>query len=270
VRAGVRRVAEAVSPGLAAWLRTVSQRRHLRQFERSLGLPALVKKYVLLHGSTVKAGPFKGLRYPLEAAGSTLLPKLVGAYESELHPIIQKISSAGYTTVVDIGCAEGYYAVGLACRLPLAHVHAFDIDAEARHLCRKTARLNGALDRVTIHGRCDQMSLTAKLPSTGSSPARALVICDAEGFEVDLLDVNLVPRLRHVDLLVELHDCFRSGATDILLERFRKSHCAEVITSTEREPANYEALQNFTLEEQQLALNEFRHGVQRWVYFQAV
>jgi hypothetical protein len=61
---------------------------------------------------TVANGPFKGLRYPsVHTFGSALFPKLLGSYESELHPVLGGMMGNGYTTVVDIGCGEGYCAV---------------------------------------------------------------------------------------------------------------------------------------------------------------
>src|SRR5262245_41340678 len=68
---------------------------------------------------SVQRGPFAGMVYPDHAAvGSTLYPKLLGSYERELHQTVDDIVRLGYDTVVDIGAAEGYYAVGLAMKMP--------------------------------------------------------------------------------------------------------------------------------------------------------
>src|SRR6478672_6897407 len=68
-------------------------------------------------GLVVQHGPFKGMKYPgVNSVGSALIPKLLGSYERELHPLIDSICAGQYDQVVDIGCAEGYYAVGLAMR----------------------------------------------------------------------------------------------------------------------------------------------------------
>ena len=46
----------------------------------------------LLSDRTVIAGPFSGLKYAREAAvGSSLWPKLLGTYESELRPCFEVI-----------------------------------------------------------------------------------------------------------------------------------------------------------------------------------
>ena len=63
---------------------------------------------------TVKNGPMAGLKYPsFSSFGSSIFPKLVGTYENELAPIINKLNATQYKLIIDIGCAEGYYAIGL-------------------------------------------------------------------------------------------------------------------------------------------------------------
>jgi methylase of polypeptide subunit release factors len=52
--------------------------------------------------------------------------------------------------VIDIGAAEGYYAIGFARRLPAARVIASDLDPVARLLCWLLARRNGVGDRVSV------------------------------------------------------------------------------------------------------------------------
>lgn len=50
------------------------------------------------------------------------VPNLVGSYESELHLQIEQLILERPQVVIDVGCAEGYYAVGLAQRLPDATI----------------------------------------------------------------------------------------------------------------------------------------------------
>ena len=63
---------------------------------------------------------------------SSCVPKLIGSYEEEVHLIIEEIIRRRYSIVVNIGCAEGYYAVGFALRIPDAIVYAFDIETTAQ------------------------------------------------------------------------------------------------------------------------------------------
>lgn len=80
-------------------------------------------------GFKIIQGPFKGMQYPhIDITESALVPKIAGAYESHLHSIVEKVIATNYSDIIDVGCAEGYYAVGFAKRMPLTTIHAFDIN----------------------------------------------------------------------------------------------------------------------------------------------
>src|ERR1700722_7380135 len=64
--------------------------------------------------STVMAGPFAGMGYIESSVGSAHIPKLLGIYEGEIAPCIEQICRSRPELVVDLGAAEGYYAVGAA------------------------------------------------------------------------------------------------------------------------------------------------------------
>jgi len=120
--------------------------------------------------------------YFSQAVGSALSAKIVGSYEEEIAPVIERIIAKQPTCVIDIGCAEGYYAVGFARRLPSTRVYAFDIDRNAQALCRRTARANGVDARVSIGGECTIDRLKELMT------ANTTILSDCEGCEMDLLN----------------------------------------------------------------------------------
>lgn len=65
-------------------------------------------------GKRILAGPFRGMKYIENSHGSAYLPKILGSYEKELHKFIPRIVEEEYELILDIGAAEGYYAVGLS------------------------------------------------------------------------------------------------------------------------------------------------------------
>src|SRR5262249_7917881 len=112
-------------------------------------------------GGVGQHGPFAGMKYLPRSARSLLPPKLLGCYEAELPPVWERIAGRPYDTVINVGCGEGYYAVGLARLLPAVHVHAFDADPLAQDLCRLLAERNGVAGRVTVAGACGPAELQA-------------------------------------------------------------------------------------------------------------
>lgn len=252
-----------VSSKLATRIESTLTRRHIRRFERSIGLDRLGRKFLKENPCTVHSGPFVGMRYVHQADGSALLPKLIGSYEQELAAVLEEAIRRAPHTVLDVGCAEGYYAVGLSLRLPEAKVIGFDIDSHARASCAKLAKENGVGARVSVSGRCDHAELRRRI----SGPT--LLICDCEGFEWDLLDLVAVPSLASVDMIVELHGKSRGEAENAIRERFGVSHVLQFIADEPRVSTGSEPLRGWSDVEQALALNEFRTDGNLWAWAKA-
>ncbi len=97
------------------------------------------------------------MRYPgKQAFCSAFHPKILGSYELEISKAVAYASSQPYSAIVDIGCAEGYYAVGLGIRTGAA-VFAFDTNLEALNSCREMGRINGV--EINTGGFCDKSML---------------------------------------------------------------------------------------------------------------
>jgi hypothetical protein len=188
------------------------------------------REYISRFGLEVRHGPFTGMRYPrgLESDIGDLVAKLTGVYERELHGAIAEWLDAGFEHVIDVGSAEGYYAVGLAHSMPGTVVNAYDIDPVARERCGAMAALNGVAERVVMGGECEPRGL-ADFPEDGVA-----LLSDCEGAERTLLDPAAAPRLRGWTILVELHDFVDPTISDTVLGRFRSTHEIEVIEMEDR------------------------------------
>lgn len=226
-----------------------------REAEAALaGSPALAARMVL-------DGPFRGMRYPAPRAfGSMLYPKLVGSYECELHPWLEQLRRRPYAHVMDIGCAEGYYAVGLALLWPAAQVHAHDSDPAALDACRETARANGVLDRLHLGG-----AVSAEDLGRFGALADGLIVCDCEGCELSLFTPPVVERLAGCDVIVELHDFIDPTISSTLVERFRPSHAVHTVRTARRHPGRFAALRGLSPLARELAMAEQRPGPMEWL-----
>ena len=169
---------------------------------------------------SVRKGPFEGMRYVQSAQGSAYIPKLLGIYERELYPLVEEIIAIAPDMIVDIGAAEGYYAVGLARRLPETRVVAFEMEEAGRASLAEMASMNGVMERLDLRGKCEAEDLESVLEDIPNP----VVICDVEGYEELLLDMEIAPSLKRACILVELHDFVIPGITEKLKQRFSASH----------------------------------------------
>lgn len=178
----------------------------------------LVRTFIQHQGHKVFSGPFTGMEYPVQATEGALCPRLLGCYESELHPHIAALVAEGVDTIIDVGCAEGYYAVGFARLDPGIRVFAHDIDPAARAACENLARINEVGDRVIVGGEVKPAELLV------SDPSRTLLWLDIEGCEDQFLDPASAPILQSLKIIVETHPGLCAGITERLQKRFAATH----------------------------------------------
>jgi hypothetical protein len=188
-------------------------------------------RFIRHHGVTVGAGPFAGLRYPRSAVLRVLflVPRLAGTFELELHGVLEKLIRSRPGLLVNIGAADGYYAVGMALRCPDTEVIAYEADPHRSQVCWRVARLNGVEDRVDLRGVCTADALTRLRPPPGTT-----VICDVDGAEAELIDPAQVGWLRDATLLVEVHEPVVPGVTSMLRERLEGTHSLEWVHPSRR------------------------------------
>lgn len=172
-------------------------------------------------------GPFKGLKYPkFKSRSSSLYSKLIGSYEMELHSTIKQVIDNKYDQIINIGCAEGYYAVGLAIRLPNAEILAYDIDSEARDLTLEMATLNGVSERVFINKNFDTNSFK-KIDFN----KKTLIISDIEGYERYIFVPSVLNYLKKCSLIIETHDWVDIQISSNLEKIFSPTHNIKSILS---------------------------------------
>jgi hypothetical protein len=244
----------------------------LRSIVRDLVPPSirpsgLLRRTVQAHTKMrVHTGPFRGLRLSDRAVWGAYIPKLLGTYELELRPCLDQIIGKAPKAIIDIGSAEGFYALGLLKCIPGARLVAFEQLSDARSLMNRMARVNGVENRLDIRGSCTPDELRAAFRDSSAT----FVLCDVEGYEVDLLDPARVPELAHVDMLVEVHDAQRPGCRAALEARFSTTHDLRYIAQHPRRVGDYPFRDAWALLWPRAiltwGLNEFRSPANGWLW----
>jgi len=163
---------------------------------------------------------------------SSLGPKILGTYEQKLHNAVLEMIASKPSSIVDVGAAEGYYAIGFARALPGCQATALEATLEGKQTLLQLAQRNGVSNRVDpcrFGTRNDLENFLASNPVDG-------MIMDVEGAEEELLSGPIPALLKRTILLVELHDFGSGKIREPLVERFHKTHIVEEIKAGERSP----------------------------------
>ena len=153
---------------------------------------------------------------------------MLGTWEKELHTILADFKPQG--AFICIGAAEGYYAVGLAKLHKQTIVYAYEAQKAYRSFLRKNAKKN-SVKNISINGICEINHLYEVLDKKLGNP---LILCDIEGGEIDLLDLDKIPQLSKAYILVEVHEMYVASCEKKLLSRFALTHKAVVIEGKKR------------------------------------
>ena len=212
-------------------------------------------------GNVVRHGPFKDMIIPTPDeeswADGNFSCKILGAYEFELHDAIAHAVSRNPKTVINVGCADGYYAIGLARLLPWLEVYANDTNSTAVDVVRKYAKLNGVDERVEM--------CCSRLKRSGEGDLPLLHIVDIEGDELEFVDLEKNPRLAFSDIIVECHDFVDKNISLTLANRLAKTHAVEIIRARLPLYSRYEFLSQSPGVMQVLALTEKRPMPTLWL-----
>ncbi|MGL6076874.1 MAG: hypothetical protein ACRC8S_22190 [Fimbriiglobus sp.] len=211
----------SLAPQWTASFMAARARAHSHRVIAQWGCLPLNKQLTEKLGHQVLEGPFAGMTMTPMTHCEQLGPFLLGVYESELEPAWEKVLRRDYRTIIDVGSKFGYYAVGLARRYPNARVLAYDIDPWAKQATMEMSSVNGTTN-LEVRGFCSTESL-GEMDLNGS-----LILSDCEGYELNLFQERVIPKLKDATLIIETHDCIIPRVSHTLQERFSGTHDVQV------------------------------------------
>ena len=112
-----------------------------------------------LTGGRVCKGPFQGLLLGNAHIIGASAAKNLGTYEQELHESFSLLHRTNPKVVVNIGGAEGYYAVGIAKTWEVRHLVVFETLELGRQIISDNAVRNGVRDSIEIRAECSESDL---------------------------------------------------------------------------------------------------------------
>lgn len=229
------------------------------------------KKLDRLFNSTVKYGPFRGLKLATESwwgatdRGSMLL----GLYEQEVLHSLTNIPKK-YDTFIDLGAADGYYGIGVLINNLFKKSFCFEISENGRRVIKQNAENNSVSHRVEIRGIAEK-DFYKQIPTDILD--KSVLFIDIEGAEFDLLDASTFKAFRKSIIFIELHDWFFEDGEEKLKKLKNDAqamHTATEITMTSRDPSRFHELTKLPDTDRWLICSEGRGQLMTWLRFDPI
>jgi mannosyltransferase OCH1-like enzyme len=217
---------------------------------------------ILFSDLKVQHGLFKGMKYASpKALGSSLMPKLLGSYEDILHPFLFEQSKKKFELIINIGCGEGFYAVGLALLFNDTKVLAYDINDMAEEFIKNNTLINNVENRVQFKN--DYFDVNESLIAL---PRRTFIFCDIEGGELSLFSKENIIKFSDSDLIIELHDFIDFNIKPYIIALFKDSHSIEILKEKQNyDFKNYDFLYKTPISNALKIIDENRPERMEWV-----
>lgn len=220
-----------------------------------------------LSNGRVLYGPFKGMKlastsWSARDVGSILL----GEYERQVIDVIME-SPSSYSIFVDIGAADGIYAVGLSMNNRFQSSFCFESSEASQSSIRENALANDVKSKITILGTAESNFLTLLTTQYPIDLSKALFLVDIEGGEYDLLSEKNLEKLRNSVLIVEIHkdvDGFELQYEALIK---RSSHIFNVskLFSHAKSKIDFKEIESWPDEDRQIIFSEGRRHQMSWL-----
>jgi hypothetical protein len=220
------------------------------------------------HKGEVQRGEFKGLLLDgsSNVSRGPLGLKILGLYENLV--VEEIVVSAPFKDLINFGAADGYMSLGPLFAGFCQRSICFEMTQEGRHAVARNADLNKLTDKVEIRGIVDD-SILIHLDELDISPKHALILCDIEGAEFDVLNSKVLNDLRGAKIIVELHDRIMEGGVALrnaLIERLPDGARYRILRSGETLSYNsIEDLESLSDNDRALVLSDGRKVFGEWM-----
>ena len=238
------------------WARETVRERHERVSR---------EVYALCNGM-VKHGPFKGMRLSSKRwwGGRDLGSQCLGLYEKEILDVIETMPVAGCNTFIDIGAADGYYAIGMLLSGKAQHAVCFESSDLGRSTILENWKLNGRPGTLTCYADATPSSLARLSPAELED---SMVLIDIEGAEFMVLSDAVLSLLSKSEVMIEIHNWVDNFAEQYaaLLASLHKWFQVSAIERAERATFHLAELRDFTDDNRALLTSESRPCVMRFL-----
>ena len=218
-----------------------------------------------LCNGVIRYGLFKGMRLSINTwwGKADLGSQCLGLYEKQ---ILEFISLNGpYDTFLDIGAADGYYAIGMLHSQMAKRSICFEISEQGQASIKENWALNKSIGKLEVHGEANKATLSKTAPKLCG---KSLVLIDIEGAEFALLTPKIIAMLKRCEIIIEIHNWvegFQSKYTE-LLTNLDKHYEINILKNAAQNTESIPLLRSYTDENRLLVSSERRPCLMRFLH----
>ena len=218
---------------------------------------------------TIKYGPFKGIKIEKDKWWGNLdsASQCLGLYELEILNYLKKYKfdkNKKFDTFIDIGAADGYYAIGMLYSGLTSQSVCFEISPKGREVIQKNWENNGSKGKLKIYGKATPKKI---LNLSDTLFENTLILIDIEGNEFDLLDKDVLYKIKNCIIIIEIHNWINDF--NLKYEKFLnmayKNFDISVFKHAQRNINKFSFLRDFTDDNRYLAISERRPCLMRFI-----
>lgn len=217
------------------------------------------------HGMVVANGPFADMKMSSQTwGGFDINAKILGTYESHVIDELVAISHANAGPFIDIGAADGFFAIGAVISGIAEHTYAFEVDASSRRSIAINASDNNLSEKIHIR----EIANTQTISDVLKKERQAKILIDIEGGEYELLCYDFLDEISNCDVIVELHPSLVEHGLkkqDDLMARLENYFYIEFFKKSILQTPDFPELANLSDDKRLLALSENRAFEMWWI-----
>ena len=214
------------------------------------------------HNFIVKYGIFKNLKmnHEISWGRGDIASKIYGFYENKIQ---QKLKDINNPILIDIGAADGFFAIGSLKSKICEFCYAFEETKKSRENLFKTAQINNVQNKLSIIGKATKDNFFSLLPSEINF-SKVTILCDIEGGEFDFFSDEILKTIKYSNIIIEIHKNHNKNLEIVLLERVKKYFNVSVIIDNDKNFENVSELHTLNDIDRNLICSEGRSYIGKW------
>ena len=210
----------------------------------------------------VQNGIFKNLKINKESSWSNgdLASKIYGFYENKIQ---EKLKEINKPILIDIGAADGFFAVGCLYSNLSKYCYAFEQNEISKSALYKTAEINNVNNQISIMGKVDNKNFFSSLPND-LDLSETVILCDIEGEEFKFFSEPILRKLKKSNLIIEIHNENSNSKEIPLLKIAKKYFDVSIIIDSNKDMSEFNMLHNLNDIDRNLIACEGRSYIGKW------